>query len=199
MGAVYGRQLAAPGAGPIAEFARLFNTPSNSETHCRADIPRLGMRTARFSNAFGAWRREALVKAGGFAEGLIFGEDQYAAAKLILSGWKVVYEAQATVFHSHDYSPMEDFLRYFDVGVFHEGTPWMLEAFGGATGEGKRFVRAEIAFLWSRAPWLIPSAVLRTFLKLAAYRLGRAWRRLPRPVCRWASMNRRFWDRGLEP
>jgi len=29
------------------------------------------------------------------------------------------------VFHSHDYGFLEEFKRYFDIGVFHTHTAWL--------------------------------------------------------------------------
>ncbi|MFE0678513.1 hypothetical protein ACFW26_34910, partial [Streptomyces sp. NPDC058867] len=46
------------------------------------------------------------------------------------------------VHHSHSYSIGEEFRRYFDVGVMHARAPWLLDRFGKAEGEGKRFVQS---------------------------------------------------------
>ncbi|VCW13919.1 hypothetical protein BANRA_01245 [Escherichia coli] len=42
----------------------------------------------------------------------------YYTAKAILAGYKVAYVADAVVKHSHNYSPIDEFKRYFDIGVF---------------------------------------------------------------------------------
>ncbi len=194
VGAVYGRQLPIPGANPIAAHARLFSYPSISSVRARQDIPAFGMRVARFSNSFGAYRLSALLEAGGFPAGVIFGEDQYVVARMVLNGWKVAYEAGAQVLHSHDYTPLQDFRRYFDIGVSHKNAFWMLREFGGATGEGARYVRSQLNYLRRVSPMLIPSAILRTILMLCAYRLGLQSSRLPRSVNRILSMNKCFWD-----
>jgi rhamnosyltransferase len=193
VGAVYGRQLPYPNATPMAVFSRLFSYPAQSSVRSSKDIAEMGMRVARFSNSFGAYRRSALLAAGGFPTGIIFGEDQYAVARMVLNGWKIVYEADAKVFHSHDSSPAQEFRRYFDIGVSHREAAWMLREFGGASGEGMRYVRSELKYLWRKAPHKIPSALLRNGLKLSAYRLGLQCRRLPRRLCRVLSLNRQFW------
>jgi len=53
------------------------------------------------------------------------------------------------VFHSHDYSFLDEFKRYFDIGVFHTNTSWLQQTFGGASGEGLRFVISEMRYLMS--------------------------------------------------
>lgn len=193
VGAAYGRQLPHTDAGPLAAHARLFNYPDASRVVSLADKDRLGLKTCFMSNSFAAYRVADLLAVGGFPANVILGEDMAVTARLLLAGKRVVYQAQACVYHSHDYSPLEDFRRYFDTGVFHAREQWLLNAFGGASGEGLRFVKSELRYLLKNAPWLIPSALLRTVLKLLGYRLGRAEARLPLALKRRLSMFNGFW------
>ena len=193
VGAVCGRQLPHPDAGPIGAHARCFNYPDAGSVKSVTDIPALGIKTAFLSNSFAAYRRSALLSAGGFPEDVIFGEDMYVAARMILSGWKVAYRADAAVHHSHDYGMRQEFQRYFDIGVMHVREPWLLEKLGKPEGEGWRFVRSETAYLWKHAPHLIPSAWFRTLLKLAGYRLGKAESHLPLRLKRRIGMLHGYW------
>lgn len=193
VGAVYGRQLPAPDATPIAAHARLFNYPAESYVRSKADIPVYGIKTAFLSNSFAAYRRSALLAVGGFPSSVILSEDTMVATKMLLSGWKIAYCADATCYHSHNYSPFKEFQRYFDVGVFHARETWYLQALGGAEGEGKRFVRSELYYLRHHAPALIPEALMRTTLKLLGYRLGRFEHYLPKRIKLIFSMNKGFW------
>jgi rhamnosyltransferase len=158
------------------------------------DRERLGFKTIFISNSFAAYRRTALMEGGGFPKDVIFGEDTITAAKLLLGGWKIAYVAEAKVYHSHSYTWTQDFKRYFDIGVLHARESWLLEEFGGAGGEGGRFVRSELSYLWPRYWWLIPSALIRTALKLVGYRLGRIEKKLSLRWKRRLSMHRRFWE-----
>jgi rhamnosyltransferase len=194
--AAFGRQLAAKDATPIAAHARSFNYPDTTRTTSLADRARLGFKACFISNSFAAYRMRDLMMAGGFPRHVILGEDTAVASRLLLAGKSVVYAADALVYHSHNYSPLEDFRRYFDTGVFHARERWLLDAFGGASGEGLRFVKSELRYLLKNAPWLIPSALLRTVLKLLGYRLGRAEERLPLALKRRLSMFRGFWANG---
>ena len=90
----------------------------------------------------------------------------------------------------------QEFQRYFDIGVFHARESWLLESFGKPEGEGGRFVRSELRYLGRHAPWLIPSALLRTILKYSGYRLGRMEQRLPLWLKRRCSMHKGFWANG---
>jgi rhamnosyltransferase len=130
---------------------------------------------------------------GGFPKEVIFGEDTITAAKLVLGGWKIAYVAEAQVYHSHDYTWVQDFRRYFDIGVLHSRESWLLDEFGQVAGEGKRFVLSELRFLLPTHFALLPSALARTGLKLVGYRLGRLHRKLGLSWQRRFSMHRSFW------
>jgi len=189
----FGRQLPHEDASTLAAHARIFNYPEASRVVSLADKDRLGLKTCFLSNSFAAYRVQDLLAVGGFPSNVILGEDMAVAARLLLAGKRVAYQADACVYHSHNYTPMEDFRRYFDTGVFHAREQWLLDAFGGASGEGLRFVKSEVRYLLKHAPWLIPSALLQTGLKLAGYRLGRAEGRLPLTLKKRLSMFRGFW------
>ncbi len=193
VGAAYGRQLPHPGAGAIGAHARLFNYPARSEVKVVADAPRLGIKTAFISNSFAAYRRSALLEAGGFPGDVILSEDTYVAARMLLNGWKVAYCAEAQVFHSHDYSVAQEFQRYFDTGVFHGREPWIRKAFGQPGGEGMRFVRSELRYLARERPFMIPAALTRTLVKFAGYKLGTLERRWPLWLKRRLSMQAGYW------
>jgi len=198
LGAAYGRQLPRPGAGPFEAHARLFNYPDRSEVRSMEDAKRLGIKACFFSDSFAAYRLEALEQVGGFPERAIVGEDVIVAAKLLKAGWKIAYVADACVYHSHDLTPLQEMRRYFDIGVFHARESWILREFGKPEGEGLRFLRSELRYLWRHAPWRIPESFLRAALKYLGYRLGRAERWLPLGLKRWLSLQKHFWDREAE-
>lgn len=195
VGAVCGRQLPHADASPIAAHARMFNYPAESSVKSHDDIPRLGIKAAFISNSFAAYRRTSLMDVGGFPSDVIFGEDTYVAAKMLQAGWKVAYSAEATCYHSHNYSIMEEFRRYFDIGVFHSREKWFLVSLGKPEGEGKKFVLSEIKFLANRAPWFIPSVIIRTGLKLLGYKLGQREQGMPLRLKRKLSMNKGYWKK----
>lgn len=198
VGAAYGRQLPHRNAGPIAAHARLFNyPPAESQLRGMEDRTRFGIKTVFISNSFAAYRRSALMQVSGFPVDTIMNEDTYVAGKMLVSGWKIAYCADAQVFHSHDYGFLDEFKRYFDIGVFHTHTAWLQQTFGGASGEGLRFVISEMRYLMKHAPWLIPSAGLRTGLKWLGFKLGALHRGLPQAMLRCFSLHKTYWLRAL--
>jgi rhamnosyltransferase len=158
-----------------------------------ASRAQLGIKAVFLSNSLAAYRRSALMCVGGFPTNVIFGEDMLTAARLLLAGYKVAYVAEACVYHSHSYTMVQEFKRYFDIGVLHCREPWLLDEFGQATGEGKRFVLSELRYLQEQDAWQIPSALVRTGIKFLGYRLGRMEARFTPNIKRQLSMHPRFW------
>lgn len=194
VGAVCGRQLPHKDATALAEHARLFNYPPTSQIKSLADAPTLGIKTAFMSNSFAAYRRRALMQVGGFPQHVILSEDMYVTAKMLLAGWKAAYEGKACCRHSHNYSLKEEFRRYFDIGVFHAREPWIREQFGGAGGEGLRYVVSELKFLGPGRLLEWPGSLLRNAVKLTAYKLSQQERHFPNGLKKSLGMHKRYWD-----
>ena len=194
VGAVCGRQLPHLNASPFAQHARKFNYPDGVQIKSLEDTPRLGIKTPFMSNSFAAYRGEALRAIGGFPVHVIFAEDMYASAKMLLAGWKIAYAGNAHCYHSHNYTILDEFERYFDMGVFHSREPWIREQFGGAGGEGLRYVKSELRFLGLHLLHFWPSAIIRNAAKLLGYKLGQLDAKLPITLKRKCSMYKRYWD-----
>ncbi|MDG9924022.1 MULTISPECIES: glycosyltransferase family 2 protein [unclassified Pseudomonas] len=195
IGVAYGRQLPHPNAGLLGAQARRFNYPEHSRTKRLHDAAELGIKTCYSSDSFAAYKRQALSAAGGFPEDVIGSEDAYVAGKLLLAGYAVRYAASACVEHSHDYDPLDELRRYFDIGTFYGREKWIADSFGSAGGEGKRYVLAEIAALRrAKALYRVPEVMMRSLLKLLGYQLGYHERRLPVALKRKISMFSAYWD-----
>jgi rhamnosyltransferase len=115
VGAVYGRQFPKTGSSlerkdaldAIYGETRIVKDPDNRNE--------MGYRFYHFSDVNAAIRRPVWEKVR-FPEELKVFED-LGIAKLILdNGWKIVYEPEAAVFHSHTHTTVGLFKRYFDIG-----------------------------------------------------------------------------------
>jgi len=199
-GVVYGRQVPSDRASVFAQHARLFNYPAGDGVVLKRkeDIPRLGIKAAFCSNSFAAYRHSAIEEIGYFPVNTLFAEDSIAAAKLLQRGWSIGYVPQAVVTHSHDYSLMQDFCRYFDVGAFHSMNRWYIDLLGKAEGEGKRFVRSEYAYLKQEGvTFSLVRLIVRNGVRWFGYKLGRLHYHLPLVLCRRFSTNKTFWKRAV--
>ncbi|NTW82778.1 MAG: glycosyltransferase family 2 protein [Chlorobiaceae bacterium] len=194
VGAVCGRQLPHHDATPLAQHARLFNYPEGVQIKTMEDAPILGIKTAFMSNSFAAYRKTALNAVGGFPDHVIFAEDMYVAAKMLMAGWKIVYAGSAPCRHSHNYTLEDEFRRYFDMGVFHARESWIRENFGGTGGEGIRYVKSELKFLGVKRMHLWPGSLVRNAAKLIGYKLGQQESKLSIGLKRKLGMHRTYWD-----
>ena len=193
IGMAYGRQLPHSDATLQESHARLFNYPSQSQIRSLADADKYGIKTISCSNSFAAYRRNALEAVNGFPSGTIMGEDVIVAGKLLLKGWKMAYTANACVYHSHDYRIREEFERYFDIGVFHSDNRWIFDSFGRADGEGFRYAKSEIGYVGRRNPFSLFKVGGSFVAKWLGYKLGLAYRLLPRALRKSFSMYKGYW------
>lgn len=192
VGAVCGRQLPRKNSGHIEAHARLFNYPELSTVNSMEDVPVKGLKAAFISNSFSAYRISVLNDVGSFPENVIFGEDMYVAAKMLVAGYKVAYQADACVFHSHGYSFWQEMRRYFDMGVFHAREPWIRLELGGAEYQGFKFVSSEFKYLVRTAIWKIPEGLLRTVFRYAGFRLGLLEQKIPLSLKKQLAMNKKY-------
>lgn len=135
------------------------------------------------------------MSVGGFSSDVIFGEDTVVVARMHRAGWKTAYVADACVRHSHAYSIAEEFRRYFDIGVLHSRESWLIDQFGSASGEGRRFVTSELKYLLKHGVHRIPSAMARTAAKFLGYRIGRRESGIAPRLKYHLGLNRQYWIR----
>lgn len=196
IGAAFGRQLSYADTNLFGKHLRAFNYPECSSVRALEDKNQCGLKAAFLSDSFAVYRRSALEKIGYFKDGLILGEDTYAGAKLLLAGYKLAYVAEARVYHSHNYTVIEEFKRYFDIGVFHKCERWILEEFGKAEGEGMKYIRSELKYLFTYHAWYrIPEFFIRNGMKYLGYKFGQEYEKLPMWLIKKISMHHRWWKK----
>ena len=192
IGLCYGRQLPHKDATFEAKVLRDFNYPAESQLKTFADKKTLGLKVATASNSFAAYRVSALQEVGGFPSQVILSEDMFVAAKMLSAGYKIFYNADAKVYHSHNYTTAQEFRRYFDIGVFHARESWIRKTFGSAEGTGKKFVLMKLSLLWKKSLAECFGAIFRDGAKFLGYRLGLCEKYLPKSFCRIFSMNKNY-------
>lgn len=186
----YGRQLPRKGASPIETFGRIQNYPSTSETRSIENKTRLGMKTAFCSDSFAAYKIKLINEYDAFPSKSIIGEDSATVANMLLNGFKVHYNAEATVEHSHDYTIKQEFQRYFDTGVFHDEFSTLIKSFGAAEKAGASYVTAELQYLLKHKPSHIPLSIIRTASKYIGYKLGRKHKKFSTELNKLFSMHK---------
>lgn len=175
----YARQLARLDSGIIEKTTRQFNYPETSMVKTLADLPRLGIKTYFCSDVCAMYRKDTYEKMGGFIRRTIFNEDMIYAANAIKAGYAIAYAADACVYHSHDYTCMQQFHRNFDLGVSQGEHPEIFKDVPSAT-EGTKMVKSTVKiFLKEKRFGTLFYFCLQCAYKYAGYLLGKNYQKLP--------------------
>jgi rhamnosyltransferase len=113
--AVYGRQFPKPGSSVEREDALDTIYGDKKVIKDPAHQNGMGYRFYHFSDVNAAIRRTVWEEEH-FPEDMSVFEDLGIAKQILDRGWKIVYEPQAAVFHSHSHTTIALFKRYFDIG-----------------------------------------------------------------------------------
>ena len=192
--AAFARQVPYAQASPPEIFARTYNYPGTPRRRTARDIPRLGVRALFFSDVASAVTRRAFDAAGRFPERTIMNEDMILCSRLLAHGEAVVYQAEAQVYHSHDYTLAQQFRRAFDIGVFFRDQAAELAGVR-AEGEGLRFAVRQFGWLLRRGHvfWAMRS-IVENGARFFAFKLGHRHHWLPLALKRRLGMHKRHWE-----
>ena len=108
---VTGRKLPKEDATPMEKLVREFNYPAVSHIRSEADVEKMGIKAFFCSDVCAAYSRKIYLELGGFDHPLKTNEDMFYAARAIRNGYRVAYEADAKVFHSHNFTLKEQYRR----------------------------------------------------------------------------------------
>lgn len=191
----YARQLAEMGCSEIERYGRSFNYPEQSCVKGKEQLETLGIKTYFCSNVCAIYKRDIFCAIGGFEKHTIFNEDMIYAAKAVKAGYRIAYAADACVYHSHNYTPKEQFHRNFDNGVSQAQHPEIFSQISSES-EGVRMVKKTIGHLCRvKKPWLIPRLIVDCGARYAGFFLGKHYRSLPAGMVLRCSSNRDYWKR----
>lgn len=191
--AAFGRQVARPNALPMEVLTRLYNYPEIEALKSRENIKDLGIKTFFFTNVCSAVSRQAFEETRGFPDHVILNEDMMLAYKLIQSGYKIAYAAQAQVIHSHNYTCMQQFRRNFDIAVSLKMNGEILR-YAHAETEGKKYIAYVCQSLMQGKKYMeIVRFMIQSAFKLVGYRMGMHYKRIPVFLKKKISMNPDFW------
>jgi rhamnosyltransferase len=192
----YARQIAYDSAPPHQRFY-IDHRYGPEPRIQRASLPEdLTVANVLFSNVSSAIPRRVLEEHP-FADDIVIAEDLEWCSRVLLAGYAVAYVPDAVVRHSHGYSPADALKRYFDQGVAAERS---FMAGGRSTprsvrGEGLRFVRRELSWLWSEGHRrAIPAALAHEGARFTGFQLGVHHRRLPGWLRRRVSRTAVYWS-----
>jgi rhamnosyltransferase len=170
--ATCGRHLPKDDASPLEIFARHFNYPAQGSVKGIDDIQKYGIKTFFFSNVCSAFRKDLFVKIGMFPEKVKANEDMIIAARLILNGYRIAYIPEAAILHSHNYSLLNQFRRYYNIGSSLRNNRWIFR-YARPEGEGVQFIKKQISYVLKQHNYRwVPYIFLEMIMKYAGYRMG---------------------------
>jgi len=183
VGAVYGRQL--PKAESGLERRSAFAVMYGAERIVKLPMDGVGLghKYYHFSNANSAIRK-SVWEATRFPEELKVFEDVGIAKRILDSGWSIVYEPDAAVYHAHDFPLDLLFKRYFDIGVVYQRLGiWNSRSRASLWRDGWRGAKGKLSSLLKHgANDDAGSSIVKDVSKYVAIQLGRNERALPRAV-----------------
>lgn len=193
--AAYARQLPKKDCGFLERYTRNYNYPENASVKWKKDLKTYGIKTYFCSNVCAAYKREIYEKNGGFVTRTIFNEDMIFASVLIQAGYGIAYAADAKVLHSHNYSPLQNFHRNFDLGVSQAE---YAEVFSGISseGEGISLVKKSFHYLIMNGRLdLLFSLIIQSGYKYAGYLAGKNYQKLPKKWIQSFTMMPEYWKK----
>lgn len=191
----YARQVAHDGANIISRFGREFNFPKESNIRSIKDTPKYGVYTAFCSDACTAYLNSTLDEIGGF-RWTLSGEDAIAGAMILKKGYKIAYVADAIVHHSHNYTPLKEFVRHFDTGMYRLQWHKILDL--GGEGDQKRgvsYAKALLTYVAKNELLMLPTAFIQLAMGWVGYQFGKiCYHRAPLWLYKTISPADFFWN-----
>ena len=189
----YARQVAAEDASTSEKFLRLANYPPQSILKSREKIEKMGIKTFQNSNVCSAYRRREFEKLGCFPAPVVCNEDMLFAAKAIFSGYRVAYNAEAVVMHSHDLKMKQLFKRYFDIASSLDHEP-RIKSLGSAEAKGLDFFKNQAKYLRDQNRLHeLPRVICETAAKYLGYKCGVNNNRIPKKMKKYLGLNSAYW------
>jgi len=192
---VYGRQLVNDGGTPPEEYFLNFLYGATPRTQRAGALHELSMDTTLFSNVNSAIPREIWERFP-FVDDIIMSEDQEWSRRVLLDGYTIAYEPAAAVRHSHNYTVLGAFRRFFDSGASSDRA-----YMAGQRHSSRVLRRAVVRYALGEMAWLIrtgrgrwiPYAVLYESAKLIGLLAGARHERIPVAVKRKLSAMPAYW------
>lgn len=187
---VYGRQIPFD-TNPYEEY--FLKTAYHGEKIIKA-VPEgrlISYKEIFFSNVNAAIRRD-LLESNPFNEDQIISEDIEWAKRMMMKGYFIIYEPEAVVYHSHNYSILKNFKRNFDLGVSLKGI--MEDRRRSMIRDGLSYISKEIHYLIKEGKTrYIPYLFIYEGFRFAGFLFGRRQRYLPLSLKKRFSLHPYYW------
>lgn len=170
----YARQLPKKNCKYLERYTRAYNYPGKSVLKSKEDIETMGIKALFCSDVCAAYRRDKFYELGKFIK-TDFNEDTFFAYNVLMAGKKIYYAANARVFHSHNYTYIQQFKRNFLVGKSQKSQEKMFENIK-SEDEGKKMVKSACShIIRHKRYYMLPDLVLNSGFKYLGYKSGKIY------------------------
>ncbi len=175
----YGRQIANLHAKMVDTFFYSYFYPNEkkvlNEIHTE-DAKKFFMENIFVSDVCSAIKKDVWEQLK-FSDDVHMSEDKDFALRVLKAGYEIVYEPEAAVYHSHEYSLGSLFTRRFKDGAAFSSIA--LQGEGNFLRRGLNFFTEEMKFLIRNNFLGIPYALLYNFTYFLAFFMGNKEKYLP--------------------
>lgn len=191
---VYGRQIPREDASPMEEFFIKYIYPNEKKVYFLRDNKKL--TDFFFSNTNSAIRYDIWEKIP--LPEMLKSEDQEWAKRVLLAGYKIMYEPDAYVYHSHHYTLKKVFKEYFDSGatmpyIYNDKRVDHPNFFS----EGLNYEVSQFRyFLEKNYTKYVPYSLGYDFMKFLGYSLGTKYNYMPKGLRKALSKKSNHWDKN---
>ncbi len=194
---VFGRQVPRESSPPMEQFLIRHTYPAESDVLELENGKLRRRKTPVIYSHVNAVKRRSVWEQIKIPE-MLKGDDQQWAKMAMVSGYKIVYDAEAAVYHSHTYSLKGVFREYFDTGasftvVHHDDVvAYPIKAF---IADGMNYVVGEYKFMLRNGYWRwIPYATVYNMMKFLGISLGAQQKHMPLWMKRALCKKKNHWD-----
>jgi len=194
---VFGRQIPKEDAQPMEKFFYSYVYPEDTVVLELQEGKLNYKRHVYFSNVNAAIRRSVWENIK--LPEMLISEDLEWARKTLVAGYKIIYDSEAAVYHSHRRSLKNALQWYFDNGatmpVTHDNTIVDI-SMGNFTWEGIKFISAEYRYMLRNGYWYwIPYAIIYDLTKFIGVFLGSKQDHLPLWLKKALTQKKYHWDK----
>ena len=194
--ASYARQIPFSDAYYKEKLIREFNYPNYDIIKSKDTLDFYGIKNYFMSNVCAIYDYKYFKQSSGFTENIILNEDTYFAYKIINDGYKVLYNSSALVYHSHNYSYIKQFKRYFDIGVSHNKDEIILKNINSNKEGFKLFKIILLKMLKSFRLLAVIDFIIDLIFRYLGFTLGKNYKNLNKNLCIKLTMNKNYFLRN---
>ena len=194
--ASYARQIPFNNAYYKEKLIRGYNYPNYDIIKSKDTLDLYGIKNYYMSNVCAIYDYKYFKQNNGFKENIILNEDTYFAYKIINDGYKVLYNSKVLVYHSHNYSYIKQFKRYFDIGVSHNEDEIVLKNIDSNKEGFYLFKKVIFEMLKHFKLFETLDFIIDLIFRFIGFTIGKNYKYISKNLCLKFTMNKNYFLRN---